>query len=79
MDFFYFGVGKEWREKKKLQKRGKVRESWEKEEGNEDIGGKRRERTWYDEKGSKRGGSVQMRKWREMRILAEKVRSGRCV
>ena len=29
------------------------------------------------EKGSKRGGSVQMRKWQEMRRLAEKVRSGR--
>ena len=31
--FFIFWGGKEWIEKKKLQKRGKVRESWEKEEG----------------------------------------------
>ena len=61
--FFISRVGKKWIEKKKLQKRGKVRESWEKEEGkesaekkrgwagNEDIGGKRGERAWSDEKG----------------------------
>lgn len=39
--FFIFGVGKEWIEKKKLQKRGKVGESWEKEEGKGEIVGKR--------------------------------------
>ena len=52
MDFFYFGVGKEWREKKKLQKRGKVRESWEKEEGKGGDWRKKRGWAWSDEKGN---------------------------
>ena len=53
----------------------------EKMAGNEDIGGERRDGRGLmkRETGSKRGGSVQMRKWQEMRRLAEKEGSGRCV